>query len=63
MTLTQSGTGFGGTSADTEYVLAGPGRAYIAYSTSVNERLGLKGMTAGAYSLTGLDCATGKTVE
>jgi len=49
--------------ADTQYVLAKPGRSYIAYSARRVGRIGLKNMTAGTYDFTWLDGATGKRVE
>jgi len=48
--------------AGTDYVLARPGRAYIAYAAELKGRIGLKGMTAGTYTLTWLDCVTGRSV-
>ena len=50
---------FGGT----QYVLAKPGSAYIAYALGLTGEIGLKGMTAGAYSFHWLDVATGVTVD
>lgn len=47
---------------DTEYVLARPGRAYIAYSSRCTRELGLTGRFEGTYDLRWFDCATGKTV-
>ncbi len=47
---------------DTEYVLAKPGEAYIAYSSKRTGKIGLKGKFKGAYTLTWMDCATGKSV-
>ncbi len=46
----------------TDYVLAQPGQAYVAYSLRAVEPLGLTGMMAGAYDFTWLDCATGTTL-
>jgi hypothetical protein len=46
----------------TQYVLARPGRSYIAYSAAATGPLGLKAMTAGTYTLTWLDCASGRRV-
>jgi len=48
--------------AGTDYVLARPDRAYIAYAAELKGRIGLKGMTAGTYTLTWLDCVTGRSV-
>lgn len=45
---------------ETEYVLADPGRSYIAYSTRAHTGLVLKDVPAGDYSVTWLDCQTGK---
>lgn len=47
---------------DTEYVLARPGEAYIAYSSKRTGKMGLKGKFEGTYTLTWLDCATGRSV-
>ena len=47
----------------TQYVLARPGDAYIAYSAAATGPLGLKTMAAGVYDFTWLDCATGKTLR
>ncbi len=49
--------------ADTEYVLAAPGRAWLAWSGNCAGRMGLRGLEAGRYSLRWLDCATGATAE
>ena len=49
---------FGGT----QYVLANPGSAYIAYASNLSGNLGLKGMTAGTYDLTWFDAVNGTTV-
>jgi hypothetical protein len=46
----------------TQYVLARPGRRYIAYS-SWPGALGLRDLPAGPYELTWFDCATGQTVR
>lgn len=48
--------------AQTEYVLARPGHSYIAYASNLKGRIGLRNMTAGAYTLRWFDCATGKSV-
>ncbi|MBM3498865.1 MAG: DUF4038 domain-containing protein [Armatimonadetes bacterium] len=42
----------------TRYVLADPGRSYVAYAPVAGE-VGLAGLQAGTYSLTWMDCATG----
>jgi len=47
----------------TQYVLATPGQAYIAYSASATGPMGLKAMTAGVCDFTWLDCASGATVQ
>jgi hypothetical protein len=47
---------------DTQYVLAQAGESYIAYSPSATE-IGLRDVPGGAYSLTWLDCATGREVH
>ncbi len=49
---------FGGT----QYVLAKPGDSYIAYADRPANKLGIKGLPAGRYALTWLDCQTGRTV-
>ncbi|GAG05548.1 unnamed protein product, partial [marine sediment metagenome] len=48
--------------AGTKWVLADPGRSYIAYTDEPSDRLGLKDLQAGRYDFTWLDCVTGKTV-
>lgn len=45
----------------TRYVLADPGRSYIAYGDEVAEQLGLKEILAGQYAVTWIDCRSGKT--
>lgn len=47
---------------DTEYVLAAPGRTWIAWCGQRQGEMGVRGLPAGAYRLTWLDCATGRTV-
>ena len=47
----------------TQYVLADPGRSYIAYASGPSGNIGLKRMAAGTYEFTWLDCASGKTVK
>ncbi len=47
----------------TRYVLADPGRSYIAYAADARGPVGLKGMKAGTYDLTWVDCVTGKTAR
>ncbi|MGH7128556.1 MAG: DUF4038 domain-containing protein, partial [Planctomycetaceae bacterium] len=47
--------------AGTKYVLADPGRSYIAYADRPASQLGLKNLPAGRYAVTWLDCRTGRT--
>ncbi len=47
----------------TQWVLADPGRSYIAYSEDAASEMGVKGLAAGACELRWLDCRTGKTVS
>jgi Protein of unknown function (DUF4038) len=47
----------------TKYVLADPGRSYIAYGDQVDDRLGLKALPPGEYSVLWLDCRSGKTAN
>jgi len=44
----------------TEYVLARPGEAYVAYSSDAAGELGLRDVEPGPYALRWLDCATGR---
>jgi len=46
----------------TDYVLADPGDAYIAYADSLAGRFGIR-MRAGTYDLTWMDIPSGRTVE
>jgi hypothetical protein len=46
----------------TEYVLAQPGRSYIAYASELNGKIGLRDMSRGRYDFRWFDCATGKEV-
>ncbi len=48
--------------AGTQYVLAGPGRSYIAYASKLQGKIGLKNTTAGVYKFHWFDCATGSEV-
>ena len=48
--------------AGTQYVLARPGRSYIAYASKLQGKIGLKNMRAGVYKLRWYDCATGREV-
>jgi hypothetical protein len=50
--------GFGGT----DYVLASPGRAYIAYAANLSRPMGLRDLEAGTYSLRWLDIIGGTVV-
>jgi hypothetical protein len=47
--------------AGTTYVLADPGRSYIAYSRSLSSELGLRALPAGHCTITWLDCRSGAT--
>jgi len=49
--------------AGTKYVLAQPGRSYIAYSPELKGKIGLKGMRRGTYEFRWLDCVTSKEVR
>jgi len=42
------------------YVLARPGRSYIAYSPDASRPLGIKQMPAGTYDMRWFDCVTGR---
>ncbi len=46
--------------SDTKYVLANPGRRYIAYSSSLQTAMGIKDFPAGTWDLFWFDCASGK---
>ena len=46
----------------TRYVVADPGRSYVAYALGDGE-VGLAGLREGRYSLTWMDCATGAMVS
>ena len=48
---------------DSEYVLAAPERAWVAWSGRRTAEMGVRGLSEGRYALTWLDCATGVTVE
>ena len=48
--------------AGTKYVLARPGRSYIAYTPKLMGKIGLKNIRAGQYRFVWYDCATGLTV-
>jgi CubicO group peptidase (beta-lactamase class C family) len=47
--------------AGTKYVLADPGRSYIAYALEPAATLGVKALPAGRCEVTWLDCRTGRT--
>jgi hypothetical protein len=49
--------------ADTKYVLADPGRSYIAYADDAKRQLGIRGLPAGRCSVDWLDCKTGRTLS
>lgn len=46
---------------ETHYVLADPGRSYIAYADTLRDELGLKALPAGRCEITWLDCVSGAT--
>ena len=48
---------------DTEYVLAAPGRAWVAWSGRRTGAMGVAGLPPGVVALTWLDCATGVTIR
>jgi len=48
--------------SDTKWVLANPGKSYIAYSYECTEGIGLGQMTDGVYKLKWMDTETGKTI-
>ncbi|MBM4024766.1 MAG: hypothetical protein FJ280_05075 [Planctomycetes bacterium] len=48
---------------ETRYVLADPGRSYIAYADNLAGPLGVKALPAGRCAVTWLDCISGRTVE
>ncbi|MCD6394035.1 MAG: serine hydrolase [Planctomycetes bacterium] len=48
--------------AATKYVLARPGKSYIAYSPNSDGKIGLRNVKAGTYDFRWFDCATGKEV-
>ncbi len=49
--------------AGTKYVLADPGRSYIAYADNLTDKLGIKNLPPGKYTVTWLDCRTGKSAN
>ena len=46
----------------TRYVLADPGRSYIAYADDLSGKMGIKDLPAGEFAVTWMDCRTGRTV-
>jgi len=48
---------------DTKYVLAQPGRQYLAYTPSYARGIGLKNMEQGRYSFLWFDCVDGTVVS
>ena len=48
--------------AATKYVLARPGKSYVAYSPNSDGKVGLRNIKAGRYDFRWFDCATGKEV-
>jgi hypothetical protein len=48
---------------DTRYVLARPGRRYVAYTPSYTRGIGLKNMEQGRYSFMWFDCIDGTVVR
>jgi hypothetical protein len=48
--------------AGTKYVLARPGKSYIAYAPRLRGKIGLKDTKAGTYKFRWFDCVTGKEV-
>ncbi|OPZ08606.1 MAG: hypothetical protein BWZ10_02652 [candidate division BRC1 bacterium ADurb.BinA364] len=47
----------------TKWVLADPGRSYIAYAERLEGAMGLAGMAAGEYDLRWVDCVSGAIAE
>lgn len=46
----------------TQYVLAEPGKRYIAYASDLQGGMGVSGLASGDYTLSWFDCATGARV-
>lgn len=46
----------------TQYVLARPGRSYIAYASALARDMGLRALSPGAYTFLWFDCVTGRIV-
>lgn len=49
--------------AATQYVLAKPGERYVAYADQAKTSLGLRGLPAGRYALSWIDCDSGRRIE
>ena len=49
-------------SAGTQYLLADPGKCYIAYASHLSGKIGVKDMKAGSYDFHWFDCKTGKEI-
>lgn len=49
--------------AETRYVLADPGRSYIAYADSLANTLGITDLPTGRCEVAWLDCRSGRTTE
>ena len=47
----------------TRYVLADPGRSYIAYADDLSGKMGIRNLGAGEFAVTWMDCRTGRTVD
>ena len=47
---------------DTRYLLADPGRSYLAYADNLRGELGVKSLPAGKCDITWLDCLTGASL-
>src|SRR5262249_38798414 len=47
----------------TRYVLADPGRSYIAYANDLSGKMGIRDLGAGEFAVTWMDCRTGRTVD
>ena len=47
----------------TKWVLADPGKNYIAYAEELDGLMGIVTLTKGTYSLEWIDCGTGKTIK
>ena len=49
--------------AGTKYVLADPGRSYLAYADNASGVIGINGLPGGPCTVTWLDCQTGRIVS